>query len=90
MEDIPLMIKENYEIVSVRPTEPPSDMDGNNWHSYVIVQGTNTIRGYRQGSLSSVTKAVTDLVFRLNERRAGKRGRVHLVMSTSKKPVDKR
>ncbi len=84
------MIEENYEIVSVRPTEPPSDMDGSNWHSYVIVQGSNTIRGYRQGSLNSVTQAVKDLVFRLNERRAGKRGRVHLVMPPSKKTVDKR
>jgi hypothetical protein len=84
------MIEENYEIVSVRPMEPPSDMDGTNWHSYVIVQGSNTIRGYRQGSLSSVREAVKDLVFRLNERRAGKRGRVHLVMPKPKKPVDTR
>lgn len=90
MEDILLMAEENYEIVSVRPTEPPPDMDGSNWHSYVIVQGSNTIRGYRQGSLSSVTKAVKDLVFRLNERRAGKRGRVHIVMAKTKKPADKR
>ncbi len=90
MEDIPLMIEDNYEIVSVRPTEPPTDMDGTNWHSYVIVQGANTIHGYRQGSLSTVTQAVRDLVIQLNERRAGKRGRVHLVMPTSKKPVDKR
>jgi hypothetical protein len=84
------MIEENYEIVSVQPTEPPSDMDGTNWHSYVIAQGTNTIRGYRRGSLSSVRRAVKELVFLLNERRAGKRGRVHLVMQKSKKPVDKR
>ncbi len=84
------MIEENYEIVSVQPTEPPSDMDGTNWHSYVIAQGTNTIRGYRRGSLRTVTKAVKDIVIKLNERRAGKRGRVNLVMSTSKKPADKR
>ena len=84
------MIEENYEIVSVQPTEPPSDMEGSNWHSYVIVQGCNTIRGYRQGSLNSVTKAVKDIVFRLNERRAGKRGRVNIALPKSKKPVDKR
>ena len=84
------MIEENYEIVSVQPTEPPSDMEGSNWHSYVIVQGSNTIRGYRQGSLNSVREAVKDLVLRLNERRAGKRGRVHIVMPKTKKTVDKR
>ena len=90
MEKIPLMIEEKYEIVSVQPTEPPSDMDGTNWHSYVIVQGTNTIRGYRRGSLSSVRKAVKELVLLLNERRAGKRGRVHLTMPKAKKPANKR
>ena len=84
------MIEEDYKIVSVQPTEPPTNVDGTNWHSYLIMQGTNAIRGYRQGSLSSVTKAVKELVFLLNERRAGKRGRVHLVMSKEKNPTDKR
>ena len=89
MEHIPLMIQENYEIVSVQPTEPPSDMEGSNWHSYVIVQGPNKIHGYRQGSLNSVRKAVKELVIRLNERRTGKRGPVHIVLPPSKKPADK-
>ncbi len=83
------MIEEHYEIVSVRPTEPPADMDGANWHRYEIVQGTNTIRGYRQGSLNSVKEAVKQLVFQLNERRAGRHGRVHVVMSKSKQPAGK-
>ena len=83
------MNEEHYEIVSVRPTEPPADMDGSNWHRYEIVQGSNRIRGYRQGSLTSVKEAVRHLVFQLNERRAGRRGRVHLVMPTTKKPAEK-
>jgi hypothetical protein len=53
------------------------------------VQGTNTIHGYRQGNLGAVTKAVEEIVFQLNERRTGKRGRVHLVMPTWKKAADK-
>jgi hypothetical protein len=89
MENVLLMIEDKYEIVSVQPTEPPSDRDGSNWHSYVIMQGSNTIRGYRQGNLNSVRKAVKDLVFQLNERRTGKRGRVHIVMPKTKKPVGK-
>jgi hypothetical protein len=89
MEYAPVMIEEHYEIVSVQPTEPPSDMDGSNWHSYVIVQGPNTIRGYRQGSLRSVTQAVKELVIRLNERRTGKRGRVHIVMPKPEKTAGK-
>ena len=82
------MIEEHYEIASVEPTETPPDMEGSNWHSYVIVQGPNTIRGYRQGSLSSVRREVKDLVMRLNERRTGKRGRVQIAIP--KKPADKR
>lgn len=79
------MMEENYQIVSVKPTKPPYGLEGSDWHSYEIVQGSNTIRGYRQGSRNSVTKGVKELVFRLNERRAGKRGRVHLVIPKSKK-----
>ncbi len=54
-------------------------MDGYDWHCYVIVQGINTIHGYRQGNLRAVT---------LNERRLGKRGRVNLV-PTAKNKIDK-
>jgi len=79
------MTAEDYEIVSVRPAEAPPDMEGTGWHCYVIGQGTNMIRGYRQGDLNAVTTAVEEIVVRLNERRFGKRGRVHLDMSVRKK-----
>ena len=78
-------LEDNYEIVSVCPTEPPPSMTGTGWHCYLIVQGKNTIRGYRQGSLKSVTLSVEETVARLNERRMGKRGRVHLEMSSRNK-----
>lgn len=79
------MIEENYEIVSVEPTDPPNDMVGTDWHCYIIEQGTNTIRGYQQGDIQSVTQAVTEIVARLNERRYGKAKRVHLTMSAKAK-----
>ena len=60
-------------------------MGGTGWHCYVIEQGNNNIRGYRQGSIDSVTRAVEEIVFRLNERRRGKFGRVHLTMSSPAK-----
>ena len=78
-----------YQIVSVLPTKAPPDAQGSDWHCYVIAQGANTIRGYRQGSLGIVTSAVEEIVTQLNDRRIGKRGRVHLVMPTWKKPDDK-
>ena len=69
------MIEESgqgYEIVSVRRSEPPPGEEGS-WYRYVIRQGPNTIQGYRQGNLKTVTGAVKRIVAQLNERRSGKR-----------------
>ena len=60
-------------------------MAGTGWHCYVIEQGENTIRGYRRGTTKAVTQSVEEIVERLNERRYGKRGRVHLKMSAQSK-----
>jgi hypothetical protein len=76
---------EDYEIVSIEPTDPPGDIDGSSWHCYIIEQGENRIRGYQQGSKKVVTRAVEEIVMRLNERRYGKSGRVHLTMSSPAK-----
>jgi hypothetical protein len=77
------MISDDYQIISLDPIKSPPNLEGGEWHCYVIAQGTNTIRGYRQGSLPIVTQAVEQLVRQLNERRIGNRGRVHLVMPRS-------
>jgi hypothetical protein len=76
---------EKYEIVSVKPVEPPRGTVGTHWHCYVIEQGKNSIRGYQQGSIDTVTRAVEEIVVRLNERRRGRFGRVHLTMSSKGK-----
>jgi hypothetical protein len=86
MIDESSLAEESFQIVSVQPTKPPPDAQGSDWHCYVIVQGTNTIHGYRQGNLGVVTSAVEEIVAQLNDRRIGKRGRVHLVMPTLKRP----
>ena len=79
------MIEEDYAIVSVEPTDPPGDMAGTGWHCYIIAQGKTTIRGYQQGNVKAVTTAVEEIVARLNERRYGRSGRVHLTMSAQGK-----
>ena len=86
MADESAVMGQPYEIVSVRRAEPPPGAEGSDWHRYVIAQGTNTINGCRQGNLKAVTWAVEEIVAQLNERRLGKRGRVHLVMTPKKKP----
>ncbi len=78
-------MKPPYEIVSVRPANPPSGTEGSNWHQYVIAfEGGNTIHGCRQGGLKAVTRAVEEIVAQLNERHLGRSGRVQLVLK--KKP----
>ncbi len=76
-----------YQIVSVRRAEPPPGGKGPNWYRYVIAfEGTNTIHGCRQGGLKAVTRAVEEIIVKLNERhRVPKyavrdRGRVNLVL----------
>ena len=76
------------EILSIQPAEPPPEMVGADWHRYVIAQGNNTILGYRQGSLKSVTACVEEIVLRFNERRMGRRGRVHINMTARGKPAN--
>jgi hypothetical protein len=83
------MLAEAYAIVSIEPSAAPADTEGANWHCYVIAQGRNEIRGYRQGQQKSVKVEVEEIVARLNERRTGKRSRVHLVMPKAKKAEQK-
>jgi hypothetical protein len=73
-----------YDMESVRRAKPPSGAEGADWHRYVITQGANRIYGFRKGNLQDVTSAVTEIVFQLNQRRLGKRGRVHLVIAPKK------
>ena len=69
----------------MKPVDAPRGAVGTDWHCYVIEQGKNSIRGYRLGSNDTVTRAVDEIVVRLNERRRGKYGRVHLTMSSQGK-----
>jgi len=70
-----------YEIVSIQPAEPPSGGKGSNWYRYVIAfEGSNSVTGYRPGSLKAVTRAVEEIVAQLNERHFSKPSRVHLVL----------
>ena len=63
-----------YEIVSIRRSEPPPGGIGSYWYRYVIAfEGNNTVNGYQQGNIRVVTKAVEDIVTRLNKRYLNKK-----------------
>ncbi len=69
MSDESSVMAQPYEIVSVRRAEPPLGADDSDWQHYVIAfEGSNSIHGYRQGSLKAVTRAVVEFAAKLNER----------------------
>jgi hypothetical protein len=67
-----------FQLGVIERAKAPAGAGGDNWCRYTIEQGPNTITGYRQGSPRTVKKAVADIIIDLNERRAGRRGRVNL------------
>lgn len=67
-----------FEVSSITRADAPEGSASANWYRYEIAQGPNEIVGHRQGTLKAVTEAVAEIVVRLNERRLGKAGRVHL------------
>jgi hypothetical protein len=73
-----------YTIQSIEPSDPPSGTEGSDWYQYVIVQGTNKISGYRQGSLESVRQSTEENIELLNERQFGKRARIQQSISAKK------
>ena len=76
-----------FSIGQVESVKPPTEGQGKYWRKYTIVQGQNTITGYRQGGVKAVRKAVNEMIVDMNQRRMGKRGRVHLDMSHRGKPA---
>jgi hypothetical protein len=69
---------EPFELFRVEESPPPGDGVPGTWFRYTITQGPNTITGHRQGTRSAVKLALDEIVVALNERRVGRRGRVHL------------
>lgn len=78
-----------FSIGIIESMVPPVEGAGKYWCRYTIVQGSNTINGYRQGGVKAVKKAVGEIVADMNQRRMGKRGRVHLTPPSKPKATQK-
>ncbi|MEC9375319.1 MAG: hypothetical protein VYA80_02980 [Pseudomonadota bacterium] len=76
--DIANMEAPPFSIGEIESIPPPIEGAGKFWCRYTIVQGPNTINGMRQGGVQAVKKALREIVAEMNQRRMGKRGRVHL------------
>ena len=76
---------EPFELVAVEESKAPGNGVPGTWSRYTIAQGDNIITGHRKGSRAVVTRAVEEIVADLNERRVGRRGRVHLTSSSKPK-----
>lgn len=90
MSDLMLVLDDPYKLVSVGRADSPSGAEGSDWHCYVIRQGSNEIRGYRQGTSAAVTSAVEQIVIQLNDRRSNRGRRTHIVLSGRKDRQSKR
>lgn len=71
-------LAEPFQLGGIERADAPDGGAGQDWFRYIITQGPNKITGYRHGSQRAVTKALKEIVLELNERRNGKKGRVHL------------
>jgi len=60
--------KLKYSVVTVEKTNTPAGMTGDNWHRYVIGQGTSRIEGRKPGTLKAVTLHAETVVEDLNSR----------------------
>ncbi len=56
-----------FRLDTLQQIDAPAGCEGI-WHRYVIIQGTNTITGMRCGSEQDVSRALDDMVQRLNSR----------------------
>jgi len=60
--------KLRYHLVTVEKTNPPEGMPGDNWHRYVIGQGSSQIEGKKPGTLKAVTQHAETITEELNLR----------------------
>ena len=58
-----------YHVVSVEKTTAPEGLPGDNWHLYVIGQGSSRIEGKKPGTLKAVTQHAETVVEDLNSRK---------------------
>ncbi len=72
-ETTKLSISTKYRVVTVEKMAAPEGMPGDNWHRYVIGQGSSSIEGKKPGTLKAVTLHAETVAEDLNSR-TGKGG----------------
>jgi len=77
------LLGEPFRLDSISEVPAPEGAEGL-WQQYVIVQGTNTIKGLRAGTHAEVNLQVESMVERLNER--FRKSQTGLAGSTGRKP----
>ena len=77
------LLGEPFRLDSISEVAAPEGAEGL-WQQYVIVQGTNTIKGLRAGTHAEVNVQVESMVERLNER--FRKSQTGLAGSTGRKP----
>lgn len=70
-------LKPKYFLVSIEKVTPPENMPGDNWHRYIIGQGTSKIDGIRCGTLKEVTLHAEAFIVDLNSRMGTNPGSIY-------------
>jgi hypothetical protein len=62
-------VKPVYTLVNIEKAEPlPAWLPAGNWYCYIIKQGNSEMKGYRAGTLSTVTRYAESVAEDLNNR----------------------
>ena len=64
-------LREKFRVIEIEKIDAPDGMPGDNWHRYVIGQGTSRIEGMKPGTLKAVKKYVEEYTDNLNSRASG-------------------
>lgn len=58
----------NFELVTIRKTQPPTSSAGGSWYHYTIANQITTVSGCRRGSRAEVMNFIKSTIQRLNNR----------------------
>lgn len=65
------IVKLKYNVISIEKIDTPDGMTGDDWHRYIVGQGTAKIEGLKAGTLKEVTLHADIFAEDLNSRSKG-------------------
>ena len=67
-DELTVLKQDKYKVESVKKTNTPEGLIGDNWYQYIIGYGSSTINGTKPGTLKDVTQHAESVALDLNTR----------------------